>query len=85
MKIDVEGHEAQVLSGTTRDQWLTTDAIVEIGSEANAAQIYEQFKDMGVRLFSQRTGWQSVSCLDDMPTTYHEGLLFVTAKEGMPW
>ena len=85
IKCDVEGHEKEILLATNRDHWLTTDALVEVENESNAAFIYEHFTTLGVQLFSQKTNWQLVRGVDDMPTSYREGTLFVTCKSEMPW
>jgi hypothetical protein len=85
IKLDVEGHEKEVLLATNRDHWLNTDALVEVENESNAVSIYEYFKMSGVRLFSQKTSWQIVRKVEDMPTSYREGTLFVTCKSEMPW
>lgn len=85
IKLDVEGHEKEVLLATNRDHWLNTDALVEVENESNCAAIYEYLTTLGVRLFSQKTGWRLVRNINDMPTSYHEGTLFVTSKSEMPW
>ena len=85
IKLDVEGHEKVVLLSTGLNHWLKTDALVEIENPGNAAAIYEHFTTLGVNLFSQKTSWQQVRSLDDMPTSYHEGTLFVTCRGEMPW
>lgn len=85
IKLDVEGHEKEVLLVTNREHWLSTDALVEVENESNCAAIYEYLTTLGVRLFSQKTGWRLVRNINDMPTSYHEGTLFVTSKSEMPW
>ena len=85
IKLDVEGHEKEILLATNGDHWLNTDALVEVENESNAASIYEHFTALGVHLFSQKTNWQLVHDVDDMPTSYREGTLFVTCKSEMPW
>ena len=85
IKLDVEGHEKEVLLATNREQWLSTDALVEIENESNAASVYEHFTTLGVRIFSQKTNWQLVRDVDDMPTSYRQGTLFITCKSEMPW
>lgn len=85
MKLDVEGHEKEILLATNRSHWLNTDALIEVASERNAAAIYEHLTTLGVHLFSQKTGWQPVGGAMDMPTSHHEGTLFVTCKGEMPW
>lgn len=85
MKLDVEGHEKEILLATDREHWSGTDALVEVENEGNADALYRHFTDLGVNLFAQKTNWQPVRRVGDMPTSYREGTLFVTCKDGMPW
>lgn len=85
VKMDVEGHEKEILLATHRDHWSMTDALVEIQSEGNAAAVYQHLSSLGVNLFSQKINWQQVRELTDMPTSHHEGTLFITCKNEMPW
>jgi hypothetical protein len=85
IKLDIEGHEKTVLLSTKRENWLKTDALIEIENAGNAAAIYEHFNDLGVKLFSQKTNWHLVRSIDDMPASYHDGTLFATCKSRMPW
>lgn len=84
-KIDVEGHEAEILLSTTRNDWQRADAIVEIGSVGNATAVYEHFKAINVGIFAQKLGWKRVTNVSDMPKNYKEGSLFVTRKSNMEW
>ena len=85
IKLDIEGHEREVLLHTARGDWEATDALVEIENAGNAAAIYEHFSALGVNIFSQKRNWQEVRNVNDMPTSYREGTLFVTMKSEMPW
>lgn len=85
LKIDVEGHEADILLSTTKENWQNTDAIVEIGSLNNAQKVFEYFNNTDINLFSQKTAWNKVSSLDDMPLSYKDGSLFISLKDTMPW
>jgi FkbM family methyltransferase len=85
VKLDVEGHEGIILRTTTRKQWGQTDALVEVGSAENAAAIFEHFQSIQVGLFAQKKAWGRILHLSDMPTSYHEGSLFITTKKDMPW
>jgi FkbM family methyltransferase len=85
IKMDAEGHEKDMLLSTSREQWLRTDALVEVENENNAAAIYNYFHGLCVHLFSQKTGWNEVQSVDDMPTSYREGTLFITSRNKMPW
>lgn len=84
-KIDVEGHEREILLSTRREDWVATDAIVEIGTEGNAAAVYDHFREISVPLYSQKLGWGRVRTLNDMPTSYRDGSLFISCKSEMPW
>jgi FkbM family methyltransferase len=85
IKLDVEGHEKDILLATTHCDWMNTDALVEVGSPENAESIHQHFAKSGVNLFAQKTNWQLVRTLDDMPTSHRDGTLFLTCKEAMPW
>jgi len=85
VKLDAEGHEKEILLATSRTDWTKTDALVEVGSASNAAAVFEHLKGIGVGLFSQKRNWQPVCSLEDMPTSHHEGTLFVSSKPQMPW
>lgn len=85
IKLDVEGHEKVILLSTERKHWVKTDALIEIENKDNAIEIFEHFKSLGVKLFSQKANWHPVRTVGDMPTSYHEGTLFVTCKSKMPW
>lgn len=85
MKLDVEGHEAEILLSTGREDWNHTDAFVEVQSRRNAALILEHFEKIHVPLFSQKTNWCRVRDVSCMPRSYREGALFISLKDTMPW
>lgn len=85
LKIDAEGHEKDILLATSFNDWLDTDALIEVGSENNAQHIFEYFEKIGVNLFAQKINWQLVTDVEQMPTSYHDGSLFITSKDKMPW
>lgn len=85
VKMDIEGHEAQVLCATTRDLWLSTDAIVEISREENARSVYSHMKDLDVSIYAQKIGWQKVGIPEEMPFSYRDGSILITSKPQIPW
>lgn len=85
VKMDAEGQEKTIILGTETEHWRNTDMIVEVGTEENAVAIYGHLQKIGVRAFAQKLGWAEVRLLDDMPTHYTQGSLFVTQKSKMPW
>ncbi|KZZ37454.1 MULTISPECIES: FkbM family methyltransferase [unclassified Oleiphilus] len=85
IKLDAEGEEARILLATGHDDWVSTDAVVEVGNSHNAELIFEHFQSIGVSLFSQKENWLEVKELSDMPVSYKEGSLFISTKPKMPW
>jgi len=84
-KIDIEGHEAELLTGLSPAIWKSTDAILEVGTAENAAAIFRHLHGSGVHLFAQKIGWREVASLDDMPVSHRDGSLFLTGKPVMNW
>lgn len=84
-KIDVEGHEKELLLTTTLESMQKLDVMVEIGNQGNAQAVFEHFQRIGVGMFSQKTGWNRVQNVADMPTSHREGSLFISVKTAMPW
>lgn len=84
-KIDAEGHEAVLLKALPIEAWMRVDAFVEIGTPENAQAVFDRFKGSAVHIFSQKTGWGRVNSIADMPVSYKEGGIFVSAKPDMPW
>lgn len=84
-KIDVEGHEVDLILSTQKDDWINFDTILEIGSERNARKIFAHLTEIGVNVFSQKISWGRVVDIDQMPTSYREGSAFCSLKEKMFW
>ena len=85
VKMDIEGHEADVLCATDAALWQRTDAVVEVGSAANADRIHAHFESLPVNLFAQKIAWQRVETRADMPESHRDGSLFISTKDAMPW
>lgn len=84
-KIDVEGHEKELLLAATRESMQKLDVMAEIGNAANADAVFRHFQTIGVGMFSQKTGWNRVQNVADVPTSHREGSLFISVKPAMPW
>ena len=84
-KIDIEGHEAALLTALPPEIWLSTDAAMEICTAANAEKIYNHLAPTSVNMFSQKIGWNKVRSIADMPNSHRDGSLFLTRKSEMPW
>ena len=85
LKIDVEGHEANIICSTSPQDWSSSDAILEVGSMINAERIFNHFANSGINLFAQSLSWEKVSSFEDMPSSYKDGSLFISSKDEMPW
>ena len=85
IKMDVEGLEQELLLSTHCADWAGTDAMVEIGTKANADSVYAHFQTEGVNLFGQKKGWQRIERRDDMPSSYRDGSVFISLATEMPW
>jgi FkbM family methyltransferase len=85
VKMDVEGHEATLIEHLKQEQFSNTDFILEIGTSENAEFIYNKASSLGLNMFSQKLNWRQVREVLDLPTSYKEGSVFITANEEMNW
>ncbi len=84
-KIDAEGHETVILKAVPPAYWQKLEAIVEVGTAENAQEIYDYFTELNVGMFAQKIGWQRASSVSDIPVSYKEGSLFISARSEMYW
>jgi len=85
MKIDVEGHEAELILSTTSSDWKKTDAILEIGNKVNRNKIFDHCNKIDLNIFSQLSGWKKVKTYRDMPNHHKKGSIFLTKRKEMNW
>lgn len=85
IKMDVEGLEADLLTSLDASHFASLDMVCEVGTPENTEVIWNHFKDSGVNMFSQKSGWARVTDLDVMPRSYKEGSLFLSCLDEMPW
>ena len=85
VKMDIEGQEATAILSTKKDTWANVEMILEVGTEKNAEIIFEYLNEINVNMFSQKTGWNKVSNLAGIPTSYKEGSLFLSVADKMSW
>jgi hypothetical protein len=83
IKMDVEGHEADIFEASKSTAWEGCEMILEVGSPENAKRVFMHSKNLGLKIFSQKIGWNLVKRIDEMPINYKEGSIFVTTKETM--
>jgi len=85
VKMDIEGQEATAILSTKKDTWANVEMILEVGTEKNAKIIFQYLNEINVNMFSQKTGWNKVSNLAEIPTSYKEGSLFLSVADAMSW
>lgn len=85
VKLDIEGHEGVLIPAIDPRVWAGVDAVVEIGTEENAALVFDHFRDSPVRLYSQHLNWSRVRSRQEMPTSHRDGTLFMTRADQVPW
>lgn len=85
VKLDVEGHELEIILSTGSADWSCTDAMVEIGTSHNAKGVFGHLNAIDVKMYSQKNSWRRVTRFDQMPQSHHEGSLFISRREEMNW
>jgi FkbM family methyltransferase len=84
-KIDAEGHEPTILQAVPARAWDTLDAMVEIGTPANAEIVFQHFQTMNVGLYPQKRNWARAQSAQDLPTSHREGSLFISRNGEALW
>lgn len=59
--------------------------MVEMGSRDNASAILEHMRRQGVNLYAQKRNWERATTIEDMPYSYRDGSLIMTANDHGPW
>lgn len=85
MKINVEGHEKNIIRSIPVEEWRHIDAMIEVHNVENQTVIYETFKDTDIKMFSQKLNWAEAKCLEDIPKINKEGYVFITSANDIPW
>ncbi len=85
IKMDVEGHEKELLLFLDNKDFSHCDVIVEIGAAETAQIVFKHLQKNKINAFSQKNSWEKVEKIEDIPTRHIEGSLFITMKEKMPW
>lgn len=85
IKMDVEGEESNIIVSTDSEDWKYCDMMLEVGTEENAETIYNHLSKLNVSLYSQKNNWKEISSINQVPTSYKEGSMFITSKDYFPW
>lgn len=70
VKKNVDGLEADLLTSLDASHFASLDMVCEVGTPEGAEIIWNPFKDSGVNLFSQKSGWARVTNVDGMSRSY---------------
>jgi FkbM family methyltransferase len=85
LKIDAEGHEAAICASIGHEQWERIDAVIEVGTQHNAQLIWAYFERCpSISIYCQRSGWDKALSAADLPSSYRDGSIFVSARNH-PW
>lgn len=85
IKMDVEGHEADLIQHLDPKFLENIDILLEVGSERNALMIFSKMSQLGINMYSQKNNWRKVKSEHDLPSSYKEGSLFISRKPKMLW
>jgi len=85
IKMDIEGAEANALCSTSITDWDNTDIMLEVGSVENATKIWNHMNHCKLQIYSQKSGWSKINSLDELPTSYKEGSIFITKDKSIDW
>tara|TARA_B100001989_G_C24551133_1_gene474888 strand:- start:1482 stop:2393 length:912 start_codon:yes stop_codon:yes gene_type:complete len=78
IKMDIEGSEADVLSSFDPEIFKKTDIIAEVSTEKTRAILWNFFNRLNIKVYSQKTGWNIVNAIEDLPTSHREGSIFIS-------
>lgn len=84
IKMDVEGHEADLITRLNVEDFEDSDIIFEIGSKKNAHVIFEFLSANDISLYTQKNQWNLVKDFSSIPTHHSEGSAFIS-KSGPPF
>ncbi len=85
IKMDVEGHEKEIILSTAGNDWINTDMFVEIENIENREEIFNHLCKINVNMFPQKINWREAVKAEDLPSSYKDGMLFVSRQETMSW
>lgn len=85
VKLDAEGEERRIISKICEVGWGKFDIIAEIGSMENADNLFSCLSDADVKIFTQLSGWERITTVDQMPMSYKDGSVYLTKESTLPW
>ena len=85
VKMDVEGHEAALLNRIAPDLIISSDIMLEIGSQKNAVEIHRILGEKKIPAYSQKNNWSLVERIEDLPSHHTHGSLFISTRGAPNW
>ena len=85
IKIDAEGCEVEILESFLNCKIDTCDYYIEITIPENREKILNLANQSNANIFSEKIGWRKASSIDDLPSTWRDGSIFISVKNKMIW
>ena len=80
IKMDIEGSEADVLTAFEPELYEKTDIIAEISTAQTRVLLWDLFKKLSLKVYSQKNGWGLIKEIEDLPTSHRQGSIFISQK-----
>ena len=78
--MDIEGSEGDVLSAFNPKLFEETDIIAEVSTEKTRKILWDLFDKLKLKVYSQKTGWNLIKQIEDLPTSHRQGSIFISQK-----
>ena len=86
IKLDAEGAESAILRAIPENHLKDIDIMCELSTSKSREEVFSHFnKCNSINIFSQKINWKKISSIRDLPDSYHEGSIFITAKPAIPF
>jgi FkbM family methyltransferase len=84
VKIDAEGHEAEIMNSLKQENISRADFLIECNNIENSKIIFNLVKKNKLRCYSQKNNWKICTSITNLPKNYKEGTIFIS-KKNTPW
>jgi FkbM family methyltransferase len=84
VKIDAEGHEAEIMNSLKKENISKADFLIECNNIENSKIIFNLVKKNKLRCYSQKNNWKICTSITNLPKNYKEGIIFIS-KKNTPW
>ena len=62
----------------TETAFKKTDIIAEVSTEKTRDILWSFFNRLNIKVYSQKTGWNKVKSIEDLPTSHRQGSIFIS-------